>query len=62
MLFDARKLLHEVEPHTDPHADRLALTLWVGGPHDLGSLWWALRAGCGRAHARIEGWLLRGAG
>jgi hypothetical protein len=32
IIFDARTILHEVLPHDRP-ADRLALTVWVGGRH-----------------------------
>ena len=32
IIFDARTVLHEVLPHDRP-ADRLALTVWVGGQH-----------------------------
>lgn len=52
VLFDSRTMLHEVAPHTNPHADRMALTLWVGGPHDMGSLWWTVRWGCERVVRR----------
>ena len=38
VLFDSRTILHEVTPHTNPHADRIALTLWIGGPHNLTTL------------------------
>lgn len=33
VLFDARHMLHEVAPHTQP-VERLALSLWIGGAHD----------------------------
>lgn len=38
VLFKSRSMLHEVTPHTNPNTERLALTLWIGGPHDLWSL------------------------
>ena len=38
VLFDSRRLLHEVRPHTAP-TDRLALTCWIGGrwPNGMGN-------------------------
>ena len=42
VLFDARTLLHEVSPHAAA-ADRIALTLWIGGAHDV---WGGLRYFC----------------
>ena len=46
VLFDSRKVLHEVRPHTNADVDRLAVTVWIGGPHTVGGLlrhcraWW----------------------
>lgn len=31
VLFDARSILHAVEPHRRADEDRLALTVWFGG-------------------------------
>lgn len=36
VLFDARSILHEVRPHSRRGAERLALTVWIGGAHSGG--------------------------
>lgn len=38
VLFDARTVLHEVRPNTRPELERLAMTVWLGGAHDVASL------------------------
>jgi hypothetical protein len=38
VLFDARRMLHEVVPHGGCAAERVALTVWMGGAH-RGSSW-----------------------
>lgn len=50
VLFDSRTVLHEVRPHTRTDVDRVAMTLWLGGPYDTSSLlrfcstwWWPSR-------------------
>ena len=46
VLFDSRTVLHEVRPHTNADVDRLAVTVWIGGPHTFGGMlrhcraWW----------------------
>ena len=53
VLFDSRAMLHEVVPHTNTQADRIALTLWFGGPHSLGSLCSDVRRACGRLYHEL---------
>lgn len=63
VLFDARRVLHEVRPHNRVHVgtgapvDRLALTVWVGGAHSVAGF---VRATYGTyaaaAAARVDGW------
>lgn len=46
VIFDSRSVLHEVRPHTRSDIDRVAMTLWIGGAHDVRGLlrhlqaWW----------------------
>eukprot|EP00908_Phaeocystis_cordata_P010339 Transcript_2119.p1 GENE.Transcript_2119~~Transcript_2119.p1 ORF type:complete len:404 (-),score=107.84 Transcript_2119:132-1250(-) len=46
VIFDSRRVLHEVRPHTRLDVDRLAMTLWIGGAHSASGLlrhclgWW----------------------
>ena len=35
VLFDSRAILHEVRPNTRPDLERLAVTVWIGGPTSL---------------------------
>jgi len=35
VLFNSREVLHEVRPHTRTGIDRVALTVWLGGAHDV---------------------------
>lgn len=53
VLFDARRVLHEVRPHTRADADRLALTVWLGGAHEV--------VGCVARTARMLASDVRGA-
>ena len=38
VLFDARRMLHEVLSHGDTAAERIAITVWFGGAHRGSSL------------------------
>uniref|UniRef100_A0A7S4EUS2 Prolyl 4-hydroxylase alpha subunit Fe(2+) 2OG dioxygenase domain-containing protein n=2 Tax=Chrysotila carterae TaxID=13221 RepID=A0A7S4EUS2_CHRCT len=38
VLFDSRTVLHEVLPHAECAADRVALTIWIGGAYSIRSL------------------------
>ena len=46
VIFDSRRVLHEVRPHTRLDVDRLAMTVWIGGAHSASGLlrhclgWW----------------------
>ena len=46
VIFDSRRVLHEVPPHTRRDVDRLAVTVWLGGAHSGAGLvrhclaWW----------------------
>ena len=44
VLFDSRRMLHEVLPHGECSAERVALTVWFGGAHRGASLRDVLRA------------------
>ena len=38
VLFDSRRILHEVRPNTRTDLERLAMTCWIGGAYDLAGL------------------------
>ena len=46
VIFDSRTILHEVCPHTRDDVDRVAMTVWLGGPSTVsgfvrhGRAWW----------------------
>jgi len=46
IIFDSRRVLHEVKPHTRRDVDRLAMTVWIGGAHNAAGFarhcraWW----------------------
>ena len=44
VLFDSRRILHEVVPVTRPDLERLAMTVWIGGPATVGGAVSHLRA------------------
>lgn len=60
VLFDSRTVLHEVCPNTRTDLERLALTVWIGGAHDLSGLvsmmraWWCSASGPRRGWSKFS--------